>query len=412
MRRITAQIPQRARIANSYRRHHHLKTVDSPPMDPFMRGLHESYKTRADSAVIHSIMAWGGTGDCNLLLTLDRTWLCVALQRRRPHPPPGFPYTSYDLLDPTAWDLNLGPWRSRSQPQILALRLRSRLLTWPLLRAEYQPGAIDTLVMPAPRKQMMIKAWFREFTDPKDSLATSGADFIENKGRSDIPTSWWPRQCIAEYANRPLLAHLWRYRHQQEIRMEQQLSKWFRLAENGGCRMLIDEDRRLSRRRVVIFLRCIEYYRGILFLTTNRVGHFDDAFVSRIHVVIKYDPLSEDNRHQIWTQFFDKLTDERQDFIITGRAKQYVLEDDIIKKLEWNGREIRNAFQTAVAWRNSVSYREGDKSKHEGQPWTRKTLSRQFKEYLHDLHGLDEEGRAYNARARAGNQDWVRSTAK
>lgn len=79
-----------------------------------------------------------------------------------------------------------------------------------------------------------------------------------------------------------------------------------------------------------------------MFLTTNRVGHFDDAFISRIHVVIKYDPLSEDNRRQIWTQFFDKLTDERQDFIITGRAKQYVLEDDIIKKLEWNGREIRN----------------------------------------------------------------------
>src|SRR4051794_28771603 len=28
----------------------------------------------------------------------------------------------------------------------------------------------------------------------------------------------------------------------------------------------------------------MEYYAGILFLTTNRVGDFDEAFTSRIHV--------------------------------------------------------------------------------------------------------------------------------
>lgn len=86
----------------------------------------------------------------------------------------------------------------------------------------------------------------------------------------------------------------------------------------------------------------MEYYRGILFLTTNRVGQFDDAFVSRIHLIIHYSPLGEPERRRIWTQFFEKLEDERSDISITGRARNYVLEDYEVTKVKWNGREIRN----------------------------------------------------------------------
>lgn len=78
------------------------------------------------------------------------------------------------------------------------------------------------------------------------------------------------------------------------------------------------------------------------------MGHFDDAFVSRIHVIIKYDNLGEDYRRIIWRQFFDKLSDERSDFMITARAKAFIFGDsggdssDAICKQKWNGREIRN----------------------------------------------------------------------
>lgn len=172
--------------------------------------------------------------------------------------------------------------------------------------------------------------------------------------------------------------------------------------------MLIDEADIYLERRVVsdlrrnslvsVFLRCIEYYREILFLTTNRVGHFDDAFISRIHI-IKYYQLSEDNRRQIWTQFVDKLTNERHDFISTGRAKRYILEDEIVKRLEWNGRENRNAFQTAVALADFRFLQKTDKKEHDGPTLDQKDfgqvcqMTREFKEYLHDLHGLDEEGK-------------------
>lgn len=94
---------------------------------------------------------------------------------------------------------------------------------------------------------------------------------------------------------------------------------------------------------MTVSLRTMEYHRGILFLTTNRVGHFDDAFVSRVHVVIRYDNLSEKDRGKIWSQFFNKLQTERCKYItISRKAKRYVLEDEEVTKVPWNGREIRN----------------------------------------------------------------------
>lgn len=96
-----------------------------------------------------------------------------------------------------------------------------------------------------------------------------------------------------------------------------------------------------------MFLRAVEYYKGILFLTTNRVGHFDEAFISRIHVVLKYEKLTPDDRKKIWKGFFDKLERERGKQIrISKSAKKYVLEDKEMTNIPWNGREIRNGMST------------------------------------------------------------------
>lgn len=42
------------------------------------------------------------------------------------------------------------------------------------------------------------------------------------------------------------------------------------------------------------------YYSGILFLTTNRVGIFDPAFKSRIHISLYYPPLDAPTTIKIW----------------------------------------------------------------------------------------------------------------
>lgn len=80
-----------------------------------------------------------------------------------------------------------------------------------------------------------------------------------------------------------------------------------------GLQVLLDEaDVYLESRQrgevkrnalVSVFLRELEQYQGIMFLTTNRVGIFDDAFLSRIHVGLLYKALSDDDRENLAKPF-------------------------------------------------------------------------------------------------------------
>lgn len=97
------------------------------------------------------------------------------------------------------------------------------------------------------------------------------------------------------------------------------------------------------------FLRRMEYFSGLLFLTTNRVGQIDDAFMSRIHVAIGYEGLTPEARRKIWSGFFKKLKKEKGDKVYIGKnAQEYVLDSKEVRKIDLNGREIRNALQTAL----------------------------------------------------------------
>lgn len=95
----------------------------------------------------------------------------------------------------------------------------------------------------------------------------------------------------------------------------------------------------------------MEYFQGILFLTTNRVGHFDEAFMSRIHVSIGYEPLDDDARGTIWDNLFRKLKEDHKnggpEIRYEYDAKQFVKKDPAVKQLKWNGREIRNGTFTS-----------------------------------------------------------------
>ena len=86
----------------------------------------------------------------------------------------------------------------------------------------------------------------------------------------------------------------------------------------------------------------MEYYRGILFLTTNRVGLIDDAIMSRVHLVVKYEPLKAPAQKRIWKQFVEKLEDDRKDFMVNRRATKYIEDFFESTEVSWNGREIRN----------------------------------------------------------------------
>lgn len=143
---------------------------------------------------------------------------------------------------------------------------------------------------------------------------------------------------------------------------------------------------------VATFLRALESFEGMLFLTTNRVGAFDDAFVSRIHVKLYYPPLRNEDRQKIWTSFVNKLTRERRNEIyVTREAKDYI-KGKTIRELDLNGREIRNAFQTAVALAEYDQHRDDEglilvEDSHIEQV---AEMTQEFQEYLTKLHGKQQ----------------------
>ncbi len=95
---------------------------------------------------------------------------------------------------------------------------------------------------------------------------------------------------------------------------------------------------------VAVFLRHIEYYRGILFLTTNRVKTFDEAFLSRIHVALHFTELSIESKIQVWKAFLRKVNALAEDGVGGEMTEEQIIE---LSQRDVNGRQIKNAVRTA-----------------------------------------------------------------
>lgn len=107
---------------------------------------------------------------------------------------------------------------------------------------------------------------------------------------------------------------------------------------------------------VACFLRYLEYYPGILLLTTNRVKTFDEAFLSRIHIALHFRALTSTARAQIWRAFLVRAG-------VTIAADGAVTEEQLVKLTERdiNGRQVKNATRTA----NSLAFSRGEKLRFE-----------------------------------------------
>ncbi|KAJ4264526.1 hypothetical protein NW762_005728 [Fusarium torreyae] len=175
--------------------------------------------------------------------------------------------------------------------------------------------------------------------------------------------------------------------------VESSLKNVFRLAHLWDCVLLLDEaDVFLTQRSkqdmkrnalVSVFLRVLEYYNGLLFLTTNRVGTIDEAFKSRIHLSLYYPPLDKTQTRDIFRLNIGKLKQiEAERHRMTGEPALVIKENEIIdfasKHFEelarstgcWNGRQIRSAFQIAssLAIHNYANQAELAKSRGQSPP--------------------------------------------
>ena len=144
--------------------------------------------------------------------------------------------------------------------------------------------------------------------------------------------------------------------------VEKYLESVLHLGKLWDCVVLLDEAEVFLERRslddlqrnalVSVFLRVIEYHEGILILTSNRVGTFDEAFRSRIQIAVHYPPLRAYQRLQIWNNFFNRLESFKDGTVDVDGLRDQLEE---LQKIEINGRQIRNVITTArqyAEWKN------------------------------------------------------------
>lgn len=96
-------------------------------------------------------------------------------------------------------------------------------------------------------------------------------------------------------------------------------------------------------------LRVLEYYQGILILTTNRIRSFDIAVQSRINLAIQFKDLTEKQKRTIFTNLIGQLPDE---FVENKHTILEWIKDDEEAASSFsglNGRQVRNIVFSAAS---------------------------------------------------------------
>jgi hypothetical protein len=252
-------------------------------------------------------------------------------------------------------------------PTVPGFSLQAR--TWGVVmvqgtkNVEFNEKAYDALVMSESRKKL-IRALVTSH-DGKESI-----DVIAGKGEGSIFLLHGPpgvgktltAEAIAEMLHKPLYVVSMGELGTSPESLEERLQDILDLCIPWKALVLIDEAEMLLERRtkndivrnamVCVMLRLLEYYSGILFLTTNRVESLDPAFQSRVTCALRYDPLSFESRKEIWSTMMNRLNVHMPSAVV-----------DDLAKVDINGRQIKNTLQLALAL-----------ARHEGIPVSPKHL--------------------------------------
>ena len=242
-----------------------------------------------------------------------------------------------------------------------------------LSEVKFNEAAFERLVMPASRKKLieaLVTSHKRSNNNnnsssgtgsgssSSSSTGTSSADVIAGKGEGTIFLLYGPpgvgktltAEAIAEVLHKPLYVVSMGELGTSPEALEERLQDILSLCVPWGALVLIDEAEMLLERRtkndlvrnamVCVMLRLLEYYSGILFLTTNRVESIDPAFQSRVQCALRYNALDNDSRASIWRDVLRH---------VAGGKVENDVDIESLAKHELNGRQIKNCLQLALA---------------------------------------------------------------
>ncbi|PWO28911.1 SufI, multicopper oxidase [Pyrenophora tritici-repentis] len=244
---------------------------------------------------------------------------------------------------------------------------------------KWNAEAFSSLVLPSQIKQNLKGL----VSSHRFNAAKTIDDVIQGKGKGLNVVLHGPPgvgktltgESIAEYLKCPLYAVSAGELGTNSRSLETDLNRIMDITHSWGAILLLDEaDVFLEARQphdihrnslVSVFLRLTEYYQGILFLTTNRVETFDEAFQSRIHMGIRYDNLPAKARKKIWQHHVGKVekmsreaeaeadkkggtTKKEEKDKDEKEVKPFTDADfDELSKRNMNGRQIKNTVKTS-----------------------------------------------------------------
>lgn len=218
---------------------------------------------------------------------------------------------------------------------------------------EWNEGAFKSLVLPEEYKELILA-----LTESQIKHKETFDDVIQGKGKGMIMLLSGPpgvgktltAESVAETMRAPLYMMSAGDLGLDSSRIESSLSNVLEMSTRWNAVLLLDEadvflvqrsSHDLERNKLVsIFLRILEYYKGILFLTSNRVENIDAAFQSRIHVSMQYPELSASSRRHVWSNFL----------AASSKGTKHAFSDEDLDRLAgytMNGREIKNVLKTA-----------------------------------------------------------------
>ncbi|KAK0643183.1 hypothetical protein B0T16DRAFT_415470 [Cercophora newfieldiana] len=309
----------------------------------------------------------------NKFIKEDPFLKAVAENSRRAKP------TKADQLDDDCLALLTGRvfayvFQERKFAQLAVAKLRQSPKTGLALDSLKIPPAIKQAIQGSIQGHLIKKAAERNMDHSWVSL-----DLIRGKGTGlfillhGVPGvgKTATAEAIAEANGKPLFSITVGDLGMTPEKLESSLREIFRLASIWNCILLLDEvDTFFSQRSkadtattknalVSVFLRVLDYYDGILFLTTNRAGVLDEAFKSRIHYKIYYPELSLEQSLDIWKLNIHRVRQLEEEMSKTEERPPLSIDDrdllDFARRhfnhgsARWNGRQIRNAFQVALS---------------------------------------------------------------
>ncbi|KAI1124036.1 P-loop containing nucleoside triphosphate hydrolase protein [Nemania abortiva] len=222
---------------------------------------------------------------------------------------------------------------------------------------EWKDKAFEQLVLPHEYKRLIwafVTAQLSHLDDFDDIIKGKGKGIIMLLSGEPGTGKTLTSESVSEAMRKPLYSmsagELGNHAEEVEAKLRQVLelsAKWNAVLLIDECDVFLERRSKsdLHRNKLVsVFLRLLEYYEGVLFLTTNRVEAFDPAFESRIHLTINYPKLDLESRLHIWRTFLKVASMESGSGDGGGISEAELMQ---IARVELNGRQIKNVVKTA-----------------------------------------------------------------